>query len=105
MGVLAGVAEIMGVESLLLLLLLLLVVVVGAVVDTDGALEADALVVVLVAPVADDFLVAEEEETRAFLGGVLVDLGVVWGTDGSRTGGTAAPLVPALGDDTGFSTE
>lgn len=109
MGVLAGVAEMIGVELLLLMLLLLLVpgvvpattvpcATLGAV-GVDLALAAVALVAlmvaVLVVPVVDDFFVVEEEDARAFLGGVLVDLIVVSGTEGSGAG----PLEAAGGGE------
>ena len=82
MGVFAGVAEMMGVESALLLLLV--VVVVARTLEaglTSGTFGEDAVlaeVALVLAAVVDDFL---EVETRGFLGGVLVDL-VVTAVDG-----------------------
>ena len=84
MGVLAGVAEMMGVEPALLLLVVVAVpLVAGLTLGTfgdDAVLDAVAVALGVLAAVVDDFLEeVAEEETRGFLGGDLVDFVVVSG--------------------------
>jgi len=106
MGVLAGVADMMGVESLLLLFLFSMVVawieILGAG-RVDVPLVAETLVLSVVLAGNDLF---EEDDARAFLGGVLVDLVVVSATGGSSTGSAAGALMlPVVDGDNGCSTD
>ena len=98
-----------GVASLVLMVLVLFLVVVAGVVVAAGALVLLIFLLVLLllavgVPVVDDFLVVGKEDTRAFLGWVLVDLGMVSGVGALAAAPTGAGEPFAAGGDNGCST-